>query len=214
MNSKSKNEYDTYMQSQIGINAAFKTAQYLYDEIKKGPDKDYLVPSFIASICAGIEGSINNIYISFLFQKFGSDYKSYVEPLLGIRGIKNKMKLLVPLISAYKYVLNEHNDTLQEIIRLFEMRNTLIHVRHHWFPVHIVQNEGELGLNMTYLTPDKLGPYDKGLKEYLTEHDYLHFMNISNEFQKGFYSLRRRMNRKNFKPEPWFKKTKKAKSKP
>jgi len=53
-------------------------ADKLFKIIIDDPKENSLLPAYVSSVCADIEGCINQGYINFYYRKFGGDYKKQV----------------------------------------------------------------------------------------------------------------------------------------
>ena len=69
------------IQSNIGVWASRQSAEHLLNLMKNKSNYDYLVPYYIAAICAGMEGEINTAYVNHFHKKFGNNYNHYVRPI-------------------------------------------------------------------------------------------------------------------------------------
>jgi hypothetical protein len=110
-------------------------ADFLLEKIRqtskgRNVDDHMLLPAYTASVCASIEFRINQAYIGHFYQKLGDSYEVYAAPYVRM-GIEQKMSMLFPLISDFKYELNRKNDKVKELFKLFRLRNRLIHQTPH-----------------------------------------------------------------------------------
>src|SRR5689334_8485262 len=88
---------------------AGRNIQFLLNEIGNSADNEFLIPSFIFAICFGLEGRANDVYIDFFHQRLGPNYKDGVKPFLYMH-LKEKLLILIPLLSNFEYRLNEENQ--------------------------------------------------------------------------------------------------------
>ena len=204
MTPKSITESDVKTNS--GLHCARLTADLLLKHILSDSYNDYCVPAYITSICSGIEGMINELYIDFFHNRFGRQYRPLVNPFFRIP-VKERISLIVPMLSDYKYQLNYDHDSFLVICRLFALRNSLVHVKHHWHRAKII--DYDVGCDIEYISPTDIDIYAKGIEKALTKEDFERFMRVSNEFLTVFVNLERRIKRKKFDPKNWFKPIKK-----
>jgi hypothetical protein len=75
----------------------------------------------------------------------GRDYKDFVRSLIYLR-TREKLILIVPLVSGFSYQIDESNEDFKAIISLFDLRNALIHAKQHWHPAIVLQEGKRLSL--------------------------------------------------------------------
>ena len=186
-----------------GVVCARYAAEYLLEGLKEDARKDYLVPPYVALLCAGMEGEINDAYIDFFFKKFGAAYQEFAKPFLFLQ-FRDRCRTLIPLISDYRFRLNERHADLVQVFKMVELRNQLLHIKHHWHPARVLEGrEGEF-FDFEYLEPSS-DPYRSGsLKKLIAGRDIDAYMKVFNRFIPAFSGLASRIRRRNFNPGQWF----------
>jgi hypothetical protein len=193
-------EKTTFVQSNIGTVYSRYAAEYLLDEIDgAGADefkREFLIPSFISALCAGLEGQINDGYIDFFFRKVGKSYRKYIHPFLS-RGIRERFKILILLISDYKYEINEANPDIRTLFELFDLRNRLLHVKNHR---HEVRYNGtkDYWYDFFFVSPDETDPYQHKVTAVINETELKRFMMVYNKLIPKLSNLEFCIRRKNF----------------
>lgn len=96
-----------------GTTNAVWSAKFLFKEIFEN-NRPFLKPSFIYALCSIIEENFNSVIIDFFEAKFGEEYKSYAAIFIKL-SIHDKISMVVPVISNFKYQLNTDNSELRTI---------------------------------------------------------------------------------------------------
>jgi hypothetical protein len=201
------------VKSYQGWNYARESADFLLAEIKNDPEKEYLIPSFIICLCLGIESVLNDAFIDFFHRRMGKDYKDCVKPFIFMR-IDEKLSVLIPLVSNYEYQLNKDHADLKKLLALFEFRNHLTHVKHHWHSATVIRDATGV-TDIIIDNPNLIDFYSTFVQRKITLadlDDYRElFININKEFRDlgGRYGVRGRFEQQGFKHRGWFKKVKK-----
>jgi hypothetical protein len=201
------------VKSYQGWNYARESADFLLAEIKSDPEKEYLIPSFIICLCLGIESVINDAFIDFFHRKMGKDYKDCAKPFIFMR-IDEKLSVLIPLVSNYEYQLNKDHVDLKKLLALFEFRNHLTHVKHHWHSATVIRDATGI-TDVIMENPNLVDFYSSFVQRRITLadlEDYRElFSNINDDFRAlgGRYSVRGKFERKGSKHGGWFKRVKK-----
>lgn len=196
----------TIVQSNIGIVYSRYAAEYLLKEID-GADADafkreFLIPSFLSALCAGLEGQINDGYIDFFFRKVGKNYKKYLRPFLS-RDIRERFKILILLISDYKYELNEANADIKALFELFDLRNKLLHVKNHKHEVSYTGDK-DYWYDFAFVTPDETDPYQDKVTTVINESQLKRFMKVYNTLIPKLSNIEFCIRRKNFNGQNFF----------
>ena len=93
---------------------------------KRHIDDNDLLPAYVVSVCAAIEHRMNDAYIDHFHRLLGFNYASYAAPYLRFR-VEEKLGMLMPLLSDFKYELNRDSQHVKFLFRLFRLRNRLVH---------------------------------------------------------------------------------------
>lgn len=196
----------TFVQSNTGIVYSRYAAEYLLKEIE-GADADdfkreFLIPSFLSALCAGLEGQINDGYIDFFFRKMGKNYKKYIRPFLS-RDIRERFKILILMISDYKYELNEANPDIKALFELFDLRNRLLHVKNHRHEVSYTGDK-DYWYDFAFVTPDETDPYQDKVTTVINESKLQRFMKVYNTLIPKLSNIEFCIRRKNFNGHDFF----------
>jgi hypothetical protein len=208
---KQSNTRKSPVKSFRAIGYAHRSAKFLLDEIAKNPKEKFLVPSFIFAICAGIESTINDAYIDFFHKRMGAEYKEYAKAFIHLR-LREKLIVLIPLVSNFSYRMNEDNNDFKALIGLFDLRNNLIHAKQHWHTATITQKGSYYYLE--YDNEDSLDFYASDTPK-ITLDDLKKYMSLFKKFRQDFRNLggsigiAGKFERKDYKPRAWFKKIEK-----
>jgi hypothetical protein len=114
-------------------------ADKLFKIVLDKPKENSLLPAYISSVCAAIEGCINEGYINFYYRKFGNDYKKHVSSFFYL-SLEIKLKHLIHLVTNFKYSLNQNNPNVKFLFKVITLRNNLLHVQHHLKPGTFIYN--------------------------------------------------------------------------
>ncbi|WDT76604.1 MAG: hypothetical protein MPW16_05185 [Candidatus Manganitrophus sp.] len=194
---------ETPIQSNYGVWASRQSAEFLLREMESESYRHFLAPSFIAALCAGIEGEINTCYVDFFHKKLGKKYRPYIRPYLMLR-VEDRLTQLPLLLSNFKYGLNDKNPKVKQVLQLFERRNQLLHVKHLWHYADITEDEKGKIIAIKYHDENDRDPYRDSTTEFVEKSDLRTYMKLYNEFIPRFASLASRITRKNFNPHGWF----------
>ena len=201
------------VKSYHGWNYARESADFLLGEIENDPEKEYLIPSLIICLCLGIESVVNDVFIDFFHRKIGNDYKDCVKPFIFMR-IDEKFSVLIPLVSNYEYRLNKDHADLKKVLALFEFRNHLTHVKHHWHSATVIRDATGI-TDVIIDNPNLVDFYSGFVQRKITLADLKDyrelFSNINNDFRDlgGRYGKRGKFEQKSSKHGGWFQKVKK-----
>jgi hypothetical protein len=109
----------------------------LLDYLRKSASQDLnenpLLPSYIMSVCATIEGRVNDAFIKYFEVRLGESYKPHAKPFLQMN-MESKLRLLFPMLTNYKLEVNFQNLKLKYLLKLFRLRNRLVHQQNHLEP--------------------------------------------------------------------------------
>lgn len=181
----------------MGRHVTRRSAEFLLVQIRSSEESaGYLIPSFIISVCAGIEGLISDTYINHFFQHFGMDYKKYVRPFLFMNH-HERLRLLFPLISGYRFALNEDSERVKALLRLFETRNRLVHIKHHKTAATIVEHEH--GSDILFDNPDYTDFYSFG-RDSIKMKDLRAALQLLSFYENFFWEINWHITRKHFNP--------------
>lgn len=194
---------ETPIQSNYGVWASRQSAEFLLREMESQSFRHYLAPSFIAALCAGIEGEINTCYVDFFHKKLGKKYRPYLRPYLMLR-VEDRLTQLPLLLSNFKYVLNGKHAPIKQVLELFDRRNQLLHVKHLWHYADVTEDEKGNIISIKYHDERDRDPYRGSTTEFVKKNDLRAYMKLYNEFIPRFAGLAGRINRKNFNPHGWF----------
>lgn len=153
--------YETRLRQSIGQSYALSSLDHLRTALKE-PQSLFLVPTFVITACVVVEAAINDNYIDHFHHVMGDDYMRIARPLLYLN-FRERLSLLFPVISDWKFVLNEKHERVRALLAMFELRGRMIHVKHHYRRATLSTTP-----DGTYLVAgpeiDASDPYD----EYLT----------------------------------------------
>jgi len=195
---------ETTIQSNHGIYISRRASEYLLSKINSG-NHEFLVPSYIAALCAGIEGDINTAFIDYFHHKIKINYMPYVRSYIFMR-IDERFAQLPLLLSESRFRLNHDNEAVKNALALFELRNSLMHVKHLWHPAKIeVDAEGNWW-GIDYIDLNHPDPY-RGDKELDKRYDLNSFMKTYNTLIPFFHGIASKIKRKNFNPKAIFIRT-------
>jgi hypothetical protein len=190
------------VRSNSGGYSARQSAEFLLQAIERDPEADFLVPYFVAALCAGIEAALNTAYVDHFHKHLGKAYRKYAKPYLMLR-LEERLIQLPFLVSGFKYVLNEKDPRVKQVLRLFDLRNQMLHVKHLWHYADITEDERGTIIDIRFADRHDSDPYRLDKKPVdlceLREHMKLHKV-----FVAQFLNLGSRMTRKNFKSREWF----------
>lgn len=175
-------------------------ADFLYTKITK-TGLDYLIPSYSYTLCSIIEENLNCLLIDFFYSKFGDKYKEYVAVYLKMT-IHDKLKIVIPTISEFKYDLNHTKEEIIVIRQLFEIRNQLIHIKNHYYLAKFIKNNDGQEF-MEELDEKQLNIYSDKKFEKLNKEKLLGFLKAQKAFTPFIHRLHSRIKRKDFKPADW-----------
>lgn len=189
---------------------ANSNATFLLKEIAKDHEKEFLVPSFIFAICLGVEAGINDLYIDFFKHRLGPSYKDCVKPFLYL-SMREKLLILLPIVSGFNFQLDLENDDVKGILRLFELRNNLTHPKQHWYVATVFNdalNESDIVLDNANITDF----YSSKRGRHITVDELKEYFRLSEMFVSDFRAIAGSYRlsggfRKGFKPRGWFKET-------
>lgn len=186
-----------------GTHDARRSAEFLLAEIAKDPrNNDHLVASFVAALCMGVEGEINDCLVEHFFWKIGPAYREAIRPLLMLN-IRDRFRTAVLLGSEYRFVLNMQHPRIQEMFSLFELRNRLVHVKHHRKMANVFDFGTPLE-RIEYENPDPTDPYGPEYGGTISVEDLRGHLTLFNYLIPRFYELGTRLKRKNFNPQGLF----------
>lgn len=193
-----------------GSSEAVWSSEYLFKEIFIN-GKEFLKPSFIYALCSIIEENFNCILIDFFQSKFGDNYKIFAATHIKM-AIHDKLCIVIPTISNFKYQLNQEKKEIKIIKQLFEVRNQMIHIKNHYRKT--LYYETKSGKHyIEELDEKELNIYDSINYKKLDKRRLKQFYNAQKEFTPTFHMLFHRMKRKNFNPKDWFFEIKKTEDK-
>lgn len=153
--SNSREERKVPVKSFTGLYYARRSAEHLLRQIAEG--NEHLIAAFIFALCSGIEGAINDVYIDYFYKKMGYNYKEFVKPFIYMN-LRDKLMVIIPIVSDYKYQINEKCDDYKSLVKLFELRNGLIHVKQFWRPAFVTQED--VGYQIAYDQSGAVDHYD------------------------------------------------------
>jgi hypothetical protein len=197
------------IQSNYGIYISRQAAEFLFDTIMNNKNKEYLIPSFIAAICCGIEGEINTAYVNFFHKKFGKSYMNFLRPYLFMK-LYDRFFQLPIILSNCKYELNLNNQKVKDTLELFEFRNRLLHVKHLWHLADIYEDDNGNIYKIEYHDRNHPDPYRDVDSLAIEATQIKAIMKLYNQFISKFSTITETINRHNFNPDGWFLKTKKT----
>jgi hypothetical protein len=195
-----KRTYRTVLRSLEGINWASEAADFLLARIKKRKKNQFLVPSFIASLCSQVEAVVNDALVDHFYYRCRRNYQNYAQAFL-TRPMPDKLFLVVPLISQYKFEWNKGSPDVQLLLKLFRLRNRLLHVKHPW--VLATALEYEIGVSFLFDDPDRTYYYTSEEFKNLTFADLDAYATHTERFVRFFRDIRWRINGPHFKPDVW-----------
>ncbi|UAA37857.1 hypothetical protein KIH87_14290 [Paraneptunicella aestuarii] len=196
-----KLQSDVAVQSNAGIYTARRAAEHLLHEINS--NHEFLIPSFLSSIAAGIEGEINTAYINHFHKKFGKQYTKHIKPYLFMK-IYDRLSQLPIVLSGFKYMLNDQDERIKAIFELFELRNRVLHIKHLHHYADIYQDENGNILNINYHTPNHPDPYREHFANFPKIEELNSYLELFYKVIRKFNNLSDTINRRNFNPEGWF----------
>jgi hypothetical protein len=187
------------------------SARFLLDELQNN-QRRHLLPAFIASLSFGIEAVINDALIDFFYSKFGEAYSQQASSFLR-KPISEKLTLTPLLLSGFRYEFNEEHRSFKTIIKLFRVRNNMLHAAHHWKKVKVVQDpkHGLLVLD----DGDQSEYYARGDIKDLSSLNLEEMLSAAELLMDDLSSLQKLINRRNFlrlKNSRWFRRVKKPKA--
>ena len=101
--------------------------------------KDHpLLPSYIMSVCSSMEDVINKEYCLYFAKTYSIGYKELANTFIGLN-IEKKLIHLFPTISENKYMLDMKNEMVKYTLKVFRLRNKLIHQPNELIPVYLNQ---------------------------------------------------------------------------
>ena len=194
--------------SYSGLYYARKSAEHLLLEIEVG--NHHLIPAFVYAVCSGIEGVINDNFIDFFHKKAGSNYKELAKPFIHMN-LREKLMIIVAVTSEYRYQIDKMFPSYKLLMKLFEIRNSFIHIQQHWRPAAII-TRNENGVVLSYITVEGNSPYDAIEDRQVTLDDLRAYLKLFLQIIEDFYQLGGsvgipgKFQRKNYKLRGWFKK--------
>src|SRR5687768_16168 len=169
-----------------GSSEAVWSAEFLFKEIFDN-NRTYLKPSFIYALCSIIEENLNCILIDFFQSKFGENYKPFASTIIKM-SIHDKLNIVIPTISDFKYQLNQDKKQIKTIKQLFEVRNQLIHIKNHYRTTLFFETaDGKFYIRE--LDEKELSIYDSIKYEKLDKKILKQFYSAQKEFTPTFYML-------------------------
>lgn len=150
--------YETRVRHNSGYSYASSSLDYLASSIHNPAGRIFLVPTFVITACTVVEASINDCYIDHFQYQVGDDYLKIGRPFLYL-GYRERLIVLFPVISTYRYVLDETHPKVRALFDLFELRGRLIHVKHKYRPAIVTEIEKGL-TTLSVAEADPLDPYD------------------------------------------------------
>ena len=185
----------------LGTFQARHAANHLLEMVQEEKN-DFLKPSLIYSLSSLVEGKLNSCFIDFCFSKFGDNYKEFSKSFIKM-SIYDKFNIIAPVISNYKFNLNQNNENIIIIKKMIDTRNQLIHIKSHYVTFLFTEYEnGEMFEED--VNQNELGIYHDTNFSKL-DIDFLNdCYNSVNNFRLRFSELSKKINYKNFKPGDWF----------
>jgi hypothetical protein len=116
----------------------------------------------------------------------------------------DRFEQLPLVLSGFRYRLNRRDERVKAVLKLFEVRNKLLHVTHLWHYADVVEDDAGNILDIKYHTNDDSDPYREFMQEFLKKTNLRSYMKLYNEFIPAFASIATRIRRKNFNPRGWF----------
>jgi hypothetical protein len=102
------------------------SAEKLLEEMKE-ESPGHLTAPFILTLCAGLEASLNHLFIVDLFRKHGPDrYKKLASTHINAP-LKQKIRLVVTVITGHTFRLREESSISNQLDELISTRNKLTH---------------------------------------------------------------------------------------
>ena len=141
--------------------------------------------------------------MDFFHKKLGKQYQQYIRPYLMLR-VEDRLTQMPLLLSNFKYSLNSKDPRVKLLLKLFDRRNQLLHVKHLWHYADVTEDEAGNVLSIKYHDENDQDPYRASTTEFLARKDLHAYMQLYNEFIPRFSSLASRITRKNFNPHGWF----------
>ena len=191
------------VQSNTGVWASRHAAEFMLKMIISHEYQEHLIPYYVSAICSGIEGQVNTAFIDHFHKHFGKTYRSYVRPYLLMK-IYDRFVQLPIIVSNFKYVLNQDNPVVKEILSLFDLRNQMLHVKHLWHYADIVEDATGNIIDIQYHDPNHPDPYRESKYSFPDIEKLKKYMWLFNKFIPKFSNIANNINRKNFNPEDWF----------
>jgi hypothetical protein len=193
----------TPVQSNFGVWASRQSAEFLLAQIEKDCHRNFLAPAFVGALCAGIEGEINTGYVDLFHKKLGEGYGKYIKPYLFLR-VEERFRQLPLLLSNFRFSLNEKDERVKKVLRLFDLRNQLLHVKHLAHYADVTESEDGRILDIQYCDKNHPDPYRFSTDDIVKEELLREYMCLYNEFIPQFAGLASRITRRNFNPKGWF----------
>ena len=199
--SKGKNPGSGHVRSHLGLGHASSAAAFLLKHIEADKYHAHLIPSFISALASMVEARINEAIIDYFYFKCGANYRGFAKGVLAIP-LKERIAFTPALLSDFDILLNEKHPQLHIVFRLLELRNTLVHIKPHWFPAKWDDD------SLEYLKPQEVDPLSKlqGLFEFPRE-TLRGYSEAANSLVYDFRRLESRIRKARFRPEPWFRNT-------
>jgi hypothetical protein len=191
------------VQSNLGVWASRRSAEFLLAQIEKDCHRNFLAPAFVGALCAGMEGEINTGYVDFFHEKLGENYGKYIKPYLFLR-IEERFRQLPLLLSNFRFSLNEKDEKVKKVLRLFDLRNQLLHVKHLTHYADVTESEEGSIVDIQYCEKSHSDPYRFSSDDIVKVELLREYVCLYNEFIPQFAELASRINRRNFNPKGWF----------
>ena len=160
-----------------------------------------LVPSYIMTLCSGMEARINNNIVDYFFKKTGKEYKLHAKPYM-LLPFERKIAITIPLISNYKYKLNAKSKNLKEVLKVFKLRNRMVHMADEYVDGFKLNYERFYDFEIS--DKDRAQYYSNDEFKDQSTKDLKKYFHVYEKFIIMFCELFPRINYKRFKPEEWF----------
>lgn len=160
-----------------------------------------LVPSYIMTICSGMEARVNNNIVDYFHKKTGKEYRLHARPYM-LLPFERKLTLTIPLISNYKYKLNTKSKDFKEVSKVLKLRNRMVHAADEYVE----------GSKLTYTGFYEFEISDKERARFYSNEEFKDqsiddlqkYFHVYERFIIKFCELFPKINYKRFDPEEWF----------
>jgi len=156
-----------------------------------------------------MEGALNNCFVDFLHRKLGKGYAKHLKPYLFMK-IQDRLEMAPLLLSNFEYELQANSNHVKEVLRLFDLRNQFLHVKHLWHYADVRFDDDGHIVGFEYHNKAHPDPYRGDSGSWPQSKELRTLFKAHDRFIHRFSSLNNAISRKSFKADEWVQRVKRT----